>query len=254
VTEAVLYGGENRQMEWVYLNPFLFYHGVQLNDNRLGNTMGTVDVIFYPFPKWKIYGSFLTDDIQVEKTGSGDLEPAEIGWIIGGRKADPFGLSGMTVTAEYTGVKNRTYQTLNLWETFMHRNMPLGHPMGNDFDHLQIDVSQWVGSIWIKGGLGFTRNGEESLFTPFDTPWSNVPVEQGYSEPFPTGVVEKRSVISLELRWFPSVHWGLEGDLAFISRKNAGHIKDETDSDLTWRIGVWWDGDMRIRIREKDKG
>ena len=77
------------------------------------------------------------------------------------------------------------------WETFIHRNVPLGHPLGNDFGHWQVGLSQWFfGSLNFYLQYSQTRKGEGGLYTPWDEPWMDNTVEEGYSEPFPTGVVE----------------------------------------------------------------
>jgi len=249
VTEAIVYGGVNRHLDWVYLNPFVFYHGAQLNKSGLGNTLGTVDVSYYPMRKWKVYGSLLLDDVQIEKTGPGDLEPSEIGWLVGSRWADPVGVPGLTLSGEYVRLANRTYKTPNPWDTFIHRNVPLGHPLGNDFDHWQVNASQWIiGTLWFKVGYSQTRKGEGSLFTPFDTPWMDYTVEEGYSEPFPTGVVEKREEVSFSFRYYPSIHWGVEGEIHSCRYQNANHVEGETRDETSWRIGLRVEGDVKIKL------
>ncbi len=247
VSEAIVYGGVNRDLDWVYLNPFIFYHGAQLNKSGLGNTLGTIDIIGYPMQTWQLYGSLLLDDIQIEKTGPGDLEPGEIGFIVGTRYADLF--PGSAVDAEYVHVTNRTYKTPNSWETFIHRNAPLGHPLGNDFDRWQVGLSQWVGASF-RGRVEYsqTRMGEGSIYTPFDTPWFDYTVEEGYSEPFPTGIVEKRSAVKIEVRYQPSIHWGLHGFFQSMKRCNAYHVEGVSRTDAIWRIGFWWDGEVGIKL------
>jgi len=247
VSETIIYGGVNRNPEWVYLNPFVFYHGAQLNESGLGNTLGTVDISVYITDTWRVYGSLLIDDVQIEKTGPGDLEPNEIGWILGSRYAGLW--SGAVLDLEYARVTNRTYKTTNTWESFLHRNFPLGHPLGNDFDHWQIGLAQWVGaSLWGRVAYSQTRHGEGSLYTSWDQPWMDYTVKEGYSEPFPTGVVETQNSIKLELKYQPSIHWGIEGFFQSISRDNAFNVKGTSQSDTAWRIGFWWDGDLQIRL------
>ena len=47
LTETLLYGGKNKQLELAYLNPFLFYHGEQMNGpNLLGNTLGLLEITY----------------------------------------------------------------------------------------------------------------------------------------------------------------------------------------------------------------
>lgn len=48
VTEAIIYGGRHRPIDWRYLNPFLSYHAESLNDSDAANTMGSLDVMFWP--------------------------------------------------------------------------------------------------------------------------------------------------------------------------------------------------------------
>ena len=243
ITEAVLFGGVNRQLDWVYMNPFLPYYLANSNGHGPANMMGSIDIKLFPLRKWECYTSLLLDDIQVERTGPIDLEPNEIGWMLGSRYADPFGVPGLTVSGEYVRLANRTYKTPNPWETFIHRNVPLGHPLGNDFDHWQVGVSKWFfGGLWCQVMVSQTRKGEGSLFTPFDMPWMDYTVEEGYSEPFPTGVVEKGREVSLEVRYYPSVRWGVEGEVHFKRWDNYGHVEGVEESGVRWRVGVWWEG------------
>ncbi len=250
VTEAVIYGGEDRNIEWYFLNPLMFYYGAQTNKSGLGNVLGSVDVLFYPVRKWEVYGSLLIDDIQVEKKVPGDLEPNEIGYIIGTRWADPFQLFGLTLSGEYVRVANRTYKTQNIWETFIHRNEPLGYPLGNDFDQWQIAGSQWIsGDLWLKAGYGVTRKGEGSLYTLWDEPWMGNTIDEGYSEPFPTGVVEKTNTLSFYLRYYPSTKWGMQAEFHSSQIENAGHVEGQKDNAVSWRIGVWVDGEIFWKLR-----
>ncbi len=250
VTEAVLYGGVNRQLNWIFLNPFIFYYGVHLNNSGFANTFVTVDLSFSPVSRWELYGSLLIDDIQIEKICPDDLEPNEIGWLLGSHLGDPFGVSGLTISGEFVCVTNRTYKTPNPWETFIHRNKPLGYPLGNDFDYWQIGISKWFrGSLLLGLRYSQTRKGEGSLFTPWDAPWLDYTIEQGYSEPFPTGVVEKRREVSFSALYYPSIHWGIEGEILSLQRENAYNVEGKSKNETNWRVGIWFDGDFKFRMK-----
>jgi hypothetical protein len=250
VTEVALYGGVNRQLNWNYLNPFMIYHLSQLNDGGRVNTLLTTDLIVYPIIKLAVYGSFLIDqEMHIHKTKSSELEPKEIAWIVGSQWADPVGVPGMTLSAEYAGVTNRTYKTVHPWEIFSHRNVTLGHPLGNDFDDWRVGISQWfLGRIKLKCEYGITRKGEGGVFTPWDQPWMDVPFEAGYSEPFPTGIIEKRGHLDLTLHVFPSTYWGLNAEFHMLRRENAYHVSGSDKNETYWRVGVWFDGDMILTL------
>ncbi|MEJ2627779.1 MAG: hypothetical protein P8078_04405, partial [bacterium] len=151
---------------------------------------------------------------------------------------------------EYVKITNRTYKTPHFEEVFLHRNQPLGHPLGNDFDLILAGVSKWFGAdLWIMLQYEHVRKGEGSIYTPWDAPWLEKTLDEGYSEPFPTGVVEKRDHLRLQFRYQPSIHWGLEGEAVSISYGNYQHVPGAEESFLEWKIGVWWDGVWRFDLK-----
>jgi len=249
ISEIIFYGGPGRTVDFTYLNPFIFYHGAHRNKGDETNVLPTLDVLFYPIRNINIYGSLLIDDIQIEKKIPGDLEPNEIAYLIGSRWADPIGISGMAISGEYVRVANRTYKTPVPWETLIHRNQPLGHSLGNDFDHFQVGISKWFSAdLWCKLQYEHTRKGEGSIYTPWDAPWMKYSIDQGYSEPFPTGVVEKRDHLRFQFRYQPSIHWGIEGEVVSSQYHNYQHVKGADESKVQWRIGVWWDGKWEFTL------
>lgn len=250
-TEVILYGGAGRSMEFAYLNPFLFFHGNLMNGPGQGNTFGSIDWYFLPARKIGFYGTFMIDDIQLEKTSPGDLEPNELGWLVGLRLADPGGLPGSNVVLEYTRVTNRTYNTVLPYEKFLHRNFPLGHYLGNDFDRWQLQWKQWVRpDLELRLGLERVRKGEGDVYAPFDTPWVNYTLEQGYHEPFPTGVVETTRRIDLGLVYHP-VSWLRVSMKAQRSNfSNLGHVVGAEDSAWLFQLSLWWAPRVRFRMPE----
>jgi len=239
VNEASLYSGVNRNVEWAYLNPFLFYHGEQMNGPNLDcNTLGSVD-FYYAGNKWGLYAELLIDDIQLDKEEPGDLEPNEIGGLLGIDIADPFGLSGLYVGCEYAAVTNRTYKTTNVAEYFLHRNAPIGYPLGSDLDRLNFNIKKYVGKWQAIGELDVIRQGEGEMHVAFDMPWMNFSVKEGNSEPFPTGIVEKSVDLGLELRYFPN--YDRYGFVAMNYRNisNVDHGSGN-DEDFIFTVGIHW--------------
>ena len=238
VSELMLYGGPNETFNLVYLNPFLMYHGAHKNfASPWGNILPSIDLLVHPMRNWQIYTSLLIDDIQVEKTGPIDLEPNEIGWIFGTQIADPLHLDGLSVQTEYVRITNRTYKTALPFEAFIHRNIPLGHPLGNDFDQFQISAAYWLQSnFWLKLKIAVTRHGEGSLNTPWDEPWMTYTVAEGYSEPFPTGIVESTTAIRLQTAWYIRRPVHLFGSLSFREFTNRANVMNKNES--VWKANI----------------
>lgn len=240
VNEALLYVGDSNPVDWRYMNPFLLYHGAQLNSTGTpGNTLGTIDASWYPWQTWHLWGELLIDDIQLDKEVKGDLEPNEIGIITGiGKTGFPFQESDLWM--EYSFVTNRTYQTNDPDEYFVHRGYPVAHELGNDFDKLTFFYGQWLpgGAIQPFVEFSYHRNGANGLDTPFDTPWtdSTVTFEEGYEEPFPTKPITYISVLDMGLRYQPGYTFGITPSVTL----RREELEGVSTSEWFFRLELWW--------------
>lgn len=254
ITQMVVNGGPNRGFEWHFLNPFIFYHGEQLNEKDLneqpnGNTFGALDFVARPKSGLELYGQLLVDDVQIEKTRRGDLEPNEIAYLFGTEFADPLGARGASAGLEYTRVANRTYNTIQPWEKFLHRNRPLAHFLGNDFDRWLLHASMYAGKqVQIFLMTELRRRGEGRIDSLFDQRFKDIPLEEGYSEKFPTGVVEKSWHLRLEARWHPRPGFFLAAHGQYAHYQNFAHRAGVKESDAGLFLQVWWEKDWLIPI------
>ena len=249
VNQAVLYARAGG-FEWSYLNPFLVYHGESLNDlPRHSNSIISLDVSFFPRAGLELYGEVLIDDFQIESKTLDDLEPDEYGFLFGTRMADLFGTRGVTTGIEYSKVKNRTYNSPEFFEKFLHRNRPIGHFLGNDFDRWLLFARKYLGTAWrIHAQADFRRHGEGRIEAPWDTPWLASTLEEGYSEPFPTGIVEKTRRFGVELRWHPQPRWFVELTWHYTKFDNHLNVRDAELSETEIRLNIWleWSKWMKI--------
>jgi len=191
--ESVLLAGENRSFELQYFNPLIFWLPEQVNQSTgSGNSMLFGSIKYTHSSSLSFWGELLIDDYQINNESKGDLEPNEIGLLLGIEKTE-WPLTSSDLWLEYTRITNRTYQTPDVSETYTHRGFPIGHYLGNDFDMFQLYYSQenMNGKLKPYISLAYLRDGANGLDTPFDTPWedSTVTMVTGYSEPFPTGPI-----------------------------------------------------------------
>ncbi len=251
VVQSILFGGPNAPYSWTFGNPAQWFHGALLNKESAGpyggggNTLGSIDWDLYPGRGWEVYGQFLLDDIQVEKTGPGDLEPNELGLLTGFRKADPFSLGGVTCGLEYVAVRNRTYKTAQFWEWWVHRNKPIGYYLGSDVELLAGFVRYWPNrhvSLTLRWNR--IRLGEGRMDRPWDTPWATHTLEEGYHESFPSGVVETTSRLGVELFWL--VRPGLFGlvEVGWLGKSNAGHVTGQRERAWEMKLQFGWEWDF----------
>lgn len=251
VSEMLIYGGINASPLAAFSNPALVFHGENLNDeNNQANTLGSIDVLWYPKRNWRLSAALLIDDVQLDNKEIGDLEPDEIGIVLGLRRANPFSFDGVDLWAEYVRITNRTYTTPNIEETLIHRNRPIGYFLGNDFDSWEFGASAWImKGLKISTALTFIRDGEGGINVPFSTPWTDVDnlglplysVSGGYSEPFPTGIVQNITSFEIKAEKSVSNRLRLRFEYEYRSIDNFGNVEGADESDNRIFIGFWYD-------------
>ncbi|MCB2230257.1 capsule assembly Wzi family protein [bacterium] len=231
--ETVIFGGPGRQIELFYLNPLIFFHGSQLNEGADDNTSLGFDFTIKPMLGLKLYGQLFVDDFQIEKNTQGDQETDQYGLVIGGYAADV--MSATDLRLEYTRVTNWTFNQILERNRYSFNDKPLGAVRGNDYDELALCVIRWLNDdLTVRLNGSFLRQGEGSITAEWTAPWFDV--DGDYSEPFPTGVVERTATGSLGLNGFIKdlLFVDIEGGVRFIH--NREHIADDDTTQPFARV------------------
>ncbi len=240
ISEAILFAEPGAGFNYAFFNPVILYHAVQLNGPDVGNTLGSINLAWMPSSRWMLYGDLMIDDVQLEQSVQGDEEPDAYGVTAGTVWSDPFAVTGLDATIEYTRITNRTYNGQGgPWEKWLHRRQPLGHSMGNDFDRLLVGFEYWpIFSRRFRLNYERIRQGEGRIEDPFTAPWLDLPKGESYSEPFPFGIVETTNRISVQVDW-QGRSWGwLTACLQSDWIDNAGHIEGESEQRFSFRVGA----------------
>ncbi len=146
--EMIIY--QRPSIELAYLNPFAIYKTVEHSLQDKDNSIMTFDFDFYPKNNFKIYSSFLLDDIDFEKLGTN--------WW-GNKFAYKFGIFSTNIfpncdaVIEYTQVDPFTYS----------------HSKGNNYTHNRIGIGSNLlpnsDEIFFRTNYYFSKklNGEFSI-------------------------------------------------------------------------------------------
>lgn len=218
--ETVVFGGPGRQIDLFYLNPLIFYHGAQLNSNVNDNTMVGFDFDLQPRSGLLIYGQMLVDDIQLDNKTQGDQEPDQLGFLIGGYLADVLPQTDLQV--EYERISNWTFNQMLARNRYLFNGHPIGDVRGNDYDLATVRVIHWWRDLLQSSlKMSYYRQGEGRIDAPFTQPWTQVVGK--YSEPFPTGVVERTATVSLGLKGFLTDFAFVDFETGVDWVRNRGH-------------------------------
>ena len=241
-SELILYGGPDTEWELGYLNPFNMYYAYNENVKGLpANLLYNLDWDAF-WHDFEFYGEFLLDDYQIEKKDSLDLEPNELGILVGVNWTNPIRVSGLQLNAEYTQVRNRTYNAPdNDWEKYLHRDRVIGYYLGNNFEHYYLAAKYWFrGDLSMRLYASLINQGEGSVAGEFNKDYLHFTPEQGYREPFPFGVVEKSLALGLHLSYVPFSYGALDFAVERRAYSNYRHVTGQSHSEWNARVKLWF--------------
>jgi len=225
--ETVVFGGPGRQLELFYLNPLIFFHGTQLNESLDDNTQVGFDFSFKPKAGVKVYGQVLVDDLQLDDKVESDREPDQLGILGGVYLADL--IDNTDIRLEYSRVSNWTFNQRFARNRYTNDGLPIGSAAGNDYDLLDLSVIRWLRDcLAVSANLSYRRQGEGRIEAEWTMPW--LEVEGDYSEPFPTGTVQKTLTASLGAKGFLYGHFFFDLEAGVDRVENRFHVEsaDET--------------------------
>jgi hypothetical protein len=226
--ETVVFGGEGRQIELFYLNPLVFFHGSQVNEGANDNTFVGFDFSFKPKAGYHLYGQFLIDDMQIENKSQSDQEPDEIGFLAGCYLANI--LPQWDLSVEYSRVANWTFNQAMPRNRYTFKNDLISGSRGNDYDLASLKLTRWIGRYMAASlNSSLYRQGEGSVTSDWSEPWMQV--DGNYSEPVPTGVVEKTITVSLSLKGYFRTLATFDVEAGFDRIDNYAH-QDGNDRSL----------------------
>jgi hypothetical protein len=232
VSEAVIYGGQGRTFEPVYLNPLVIFYGEQWNSRWDDNILIAGDFSLLLPQKLEIRGELMIDDFQYD-FGS---EPHKFAAGLALAAVNPLDPERSLLGGSYFHVRNETYGHHVAWNRFIHDGHVMGYPDGPDTDRFEIwSTLALPPEVNWRADYSYRRQGEG------DATDEQLPEEPRVK--FPSGVVEATQRVGLEVSWRPAYAWLLSGRVEYYSKSNAGNVEGLSDDGL--RAAV----DLRFNVK-----
>ncbi len=180
--DIILYKTSTNAPDMYYFNPFAIYYLRQWELDSSGYTNSMFDFTGeYIYKNFHFYGELMIDDYPYIKLYHENPRMGILGGIVWKIKKN------FSALMEYVRINRFTYcyYTFAPYMGFKYLDMPLGHPLGNDFDRITLVTLKRL--RWGKAGIkiAYIRHGEGTIE---ETYRSTSEESENY---FLSGVVEK---------------------------------------------------------------
>lgn len=124
----------NGNFNWNYFNPVTLFRPIQYAyDGSGNNALVGINLKVIPFNQAAFYGQLAIDNLNFKKLTSGGHIDQRLGWQLGFKVYDPFGIKKLYARIEYNAVRPYTYSGESTLTSYTHFNQSLAHPLGANF-------------------------------------------------------------------------------------------------------------------------
>ena len=164
------YYGE-RELDWSYLNPFMFFWVAKNKTNDQDNLQISLDAEWNLFNKVKLYGTFFIDELSLSKMFDKKHNRNQIAGQIGCYLVEPI-IPCLDFRLEYTALNPWTYTHKFPTCTAYNNNYVMGYWTGQNADNLYLAADYRLNKN-LKTNIAFSRYRKGGL-TPISNQYDNI--------------------------------------------------------------------------------
>ncbi len=169
--ESVIWDNRNdRGFDFNYVNPVIFYRAIEFSTgSRTGNALIGLTGKYKFTDRINAYSQVIIDEFSTSDVFGGDKSwKNKLGYQIGAKYYDAFGLKGLYLQAEYNRIRPYTYSHNTVVLNYGHNNQSLAHTLGANISEFisiaRYQKGRWFGDakvIIAKRGLEFQPPAED---------------------------------------------------------------------------------------------
>ncbi|NND61903.1 MAG: gliding motility protein RemB [Flavobacteriaceae bacterium] len=162
--ESVIWENDNdRGFDFNYINPVIFYRAIEFSTgSRGGNALIGLSSKFKFTDRVNAYGQLIIDEFS-----SGDIFGGKgsyknkVGYQIGAKYYDAFGVKSLYLQAEYNRVRPYTYSHNSVVLNYGHNNQSMAHTLGANFSEFIAIARYQKGRIFGDAKVVLAKRGFE---------------------------------------------------------------------------------------------
>ena len=162
--ESVIWENDNdRGFDFNYINPVIFYRAIEFSTgSRGGNALIGLSAKYKVNNRVNAYSQLIIDEFSTSDIfgGNGSYKN-KIGYQIGAKYYDAFGLKNLYLQAEYNRVRPYTYSHNTVVLNYDHANQSMAHTLGANFSEFITIARYQRGRIFSSAKLIFAKRGFE---------------------------------------------------------------------------------------------
>lgn len=137
LSEMIIY--QRNSVDFAYLNPINFYKSSEHSLRDKDNAFLNFDLEIFPVPGYKLYGTWMIDDIDFKKMGSG-WWGNEFGWQGGIAISEIAGLENLDGVVEYVRLEPYVYSNRLEGNSYTNNSIGLGSNIEPNSDKLALQL------------------------------------------------------------------------------------------------------------------
>ena len=188
LSEIIIYSGENRNLDYAYLNPISTHLEIELNQrqnlegNDSGNGVWQISIDYLSPKKNRFSFNYMFDEFILDKSQLIDGKERFNAYSF--KIVKNIFKSNSRIVSTYLSramIGKNTFRHEDGSNNFVQRNKPLGHFLGSDFEITEIGLSSLINqNLIISIQLGRKKQGNNSILNkPYNSYNFNYDVSEG---------------------------------------------------------------------------
>ncbi len=166
--ESVIWENDNnRGFDFNYMNPVIFYRSIEFSTGaRGGNAFIGLSSKYKVNDRVNVYGQLAIDEFSTGDIFGGEGSyKNKLGYQLGIKYYDAFGLKGLFLQGEYNRVRPYTYSHFTTTLNYGHNNQSMAHTLGSNFSEFIAIARYQKGRLYADAKLVMAKRGFD-----FNTP------------------------------------------------------------------------------------